>query len=95
MLGTSTAFLHGVQNICDKGIIAHFQLSWRGLCAIYIYPENLKSYAYIYIYLLNYIIKIHITVFVKHFTLNYVLIHSFGAETSAEEFYDRFNTLVI
>lgn len=31
--------------------------------------------------------KIHITVLVKHFTLNYTT--SFGRETSAEEFFGR------
>lgn len=49
----------------------------------------------IYIYLMNHIIKIYITVFVKQFTLYYATIHSFGTETSAEEFSDSFNTLVI
>lgn len=49
---------------------------------------------FIYIYMRD-DIKMHITVFVNQFILNYTAIQSSGKETSAGEFPDRFNFVTI
>jgi len=53
------------------------------MCNIYIYIAYINTCPYIYIYIMDYIIKMHMTV--KDCILNYRAIHSSGRETSAEE----------